>query len=201
MSDSLSCSGGFVECCAGCGPLSARDLAGRRRGHWLSGRFQRLRPPSLMPLPGCPLLPPRLGPPRTCFRGIERGTAGRPWTERSMRLPRRTYSLGSGDLARFVTNLTTRASQRHCVSSASAGEGCGLDCRWPNSSAASDSEIRRIPCSLCGGGRLLAVSSEGVDLGPLDRANAPEACEIGGLGRGCRCALEVTGRPSGADRR
>lgn len=40
------------------------------------------------------------------------------------------------------------------------------------------------------GGRLLAVFTEGDDLGPLDRVKASEACEIGGLGWGDRRALE-----------
>ena len=73
--------------------------------------------------------------------------------------------------------------------------GMWIDCLWPIRFAANDSEIRRTLCRVgMPRGRLLAVFTEGVDLGPPDRGKASEACEIGGLGTRSHAAPEAERR-------
>jgi hypothetical protein len=114
--------------------------------------------------------------------GGVREYAGRLRTERSMRLPRRMYSLGRGSWPGFVSWSLDSVLQRRFWRLQAVKEDVGLIAYGQICFATRRLEIRRIPCRLLEGGRLPAVSSEGADPSPLDSGTALGTCETGGLG-------------------
>jgi hypothetical protein len=126
------------------------------------------------------------------------GTAGRPGTERLMRLPCRMCPLGKGIVAWLYMGGLTRlepeaqTAGRLCRLLRSKQRDVDLIANWPTQSADNRLEIRRVlealPFGMCG--RSPVVFTEGSDLGPTDRGSDSEACEIGGLGTLCLLGLQ-----------
>jgi hypothetical protein len=124
------------------------------------------------------------------------GKAGRPGSERLMRLPCRMYPLGKRGLLwpgsglgcrikkQFQASLEGQVLQRDLPPQRAMQRDVDLIAYGQLSPQPTLWEIRRVLAKALFGrcGRSSVVFTEGVDLGPLDRGRAPEACEIGGLG-------------------